>query len=185
MMAQHLFSIPDLDLPALPRLQPTATLILVCGLPGSGKTTLARRLAADLRAPLISKESLQALLDDFAPGAVPVTAYHLLMALAAQQLALGLRVILDAVFPTPLFREEAREIAIRHDAHLRIIHCTCSDEAAWQARIDADDPSGHRRDEFERLRSIYKPWQAEEAHIADSAGPLEANLAAAVAYVTG
>ncbi len=35
------------------------TVIVVCGAPASGKTTLARRLAADLRLPLIEKDAIK------------------------------------------------------------------------------------------------------------------------------
>jgi adenylate kinase family enzyme len=54
-----------------------ATLIVICGAPALGKTTLARRLARDLRLPLLEKESLSAVLRRWAKprwlGAWPET----------------------------------------------------------------------------------------------------------------
>src|SRR5688572_29837325 len=44
------------------RKQPT--LILVLGLPGSGKTTLAKKLAMELTLPLVSKDDIKVMLFD-------------------------------------------------------------------------------------------------------------------------
>ncbi|WP_433795780.1 AAA family ATPase [Actinoplanes sp. CA-252034] len=46
-------------------------LILINGLPGSGKTTLARRLASALRVPLIGKDALKEAMAAAAPGVPP------------------------------------------------------------------------------------------------------------------
>jgi predicted kinase len=49
-------------------------LVLVNGLPGSGKTTLATELAARLSVPLVSKDSVKELLADAFP-AIPVSSF--------------------------------------------------------------------------------------------------------------
>jgi len=164
----------------------TPILILFSGLPGCGKTTLARQLASRLGAPLLAKDRVQRLLRDQMPGADPVTGYHLLLDLADEQLGLGLSVILDAVFPLPEFREAARAIATRHGAAWRVVYCYCSDESVWRARMDGRvqyvpgwTPVGW--EEVERLRALFQPWQPGEAIFADSINPLVANLATVLA----
>ena len=37
----------------------TSVLIVICGAPATGKTTLARRLATDLRLPLLEKDTVK------------------------------------------------------------------------------------------------------------------------------
>ena len=49
-------------------------LVLVNGLPGAGKTTLAAALAAELAVPLVSKDALKEMLADAYP-AVPLSSF--------------------------------------------------------------------------------------------------------------
>src|SRR5437762_13722511 len=76
------------------------TLIVMRGYPGTGKSTIARAIAAALHAPLIYRDILrQKAVDIF--GDVPHVgrfSYELMFALAEEQLSLGLSVVMD----TPL-----------------------------------------------------------------------------------
>jgi predicted kinase len=164
------------------------TLILFSGLPGCGKTTLARQVATALHAPLLAKDRVQRVLRDHVPGAAPVDGYRLLIDLADEQLSLGVSVVLDAVFPLAGFREEARAIAARHAAGFRAVYCYCSDEAVWRARTAARvqyvpgwPPVGW--DEVERLRTFYEPWDPAAALFVDALAPPEANLGRVLAYL--
>ncbi len=163
-------------------------LILFSGLPGCGKTSLARAVAHTLRLPLFAKDRFQRVLRDEAPGAPLTTAYHLLLDQAAEQLSLGLGVVLDAVFPLPEFRQAARDIAFHQGASLAIIQCVCTDELLWRARVDSRSeivpgwpPAGWA--EIERLRPIWQPWPPGTTLVVDAVHPFEINLAASLAYI--
>ena len=139
-------------------------LLVFTGLPGCGKTTLARRVANALSIPLLSKDRVQSALvqQNLAPRAT-ADGYLLILNLAEEQLSLGVSCILDAVFPLPGFRQSLEEIATRHGARLRVIHCICSDEFVWKQRMqgrtqyhDYWTPVGW--EEVERLKAIYEPW---------------------------
>jgi predicted kinase len=164
------------------------TLVLFSGLPGCGKTTLARQVATALHAPLLAKDRVQRVLRDHVPGAAPVDGYRLLIDLAGEQLGLGVSVVLDGVFPLAEFRAEAQAIAARHAARFRPVYCYCSDEAVWRARgaarvqyVPGWTPSGW--EEVERLRGFYEPWDPAAALFVDALAPPASNLARVVAYV--
>ena len=139
-------------------------LLVFTGLPGCGKTTLARRVAQALSIPLFSKDHVQSALvqQNLAPRAT-ADGYLLILNLAEEQLSLGVSCILDAVFPLPGFRQSLEELSTRHGARLRVIHCICSDEFVWKQRMqgrtqyhDYWTPVGW--EEVERLKAIYEPW---------------------------
>ena len=73
-----------------------ARLVLLCGLPASGKTTLARRLAAEMRAIRLDKDHwVTALGHDVWDDEFRVRLERQLWALAQELLAIGQSVILE------------------------------------------------------------------------------------------
>ncbi len=75
-------------------------LVLISGLPGTGKTRLASELAKRLQVPVFAKDRFQSQFRilGFTDREGPA-GYHLLFDMADQQLSLGVSAILDAVFP--------------------------------------------------------------------------------------
>ena len=157
--------------------------MLFSGLPGTGKTALARQVARELTIPLLAKDRVQsALCVRGLAERRTVDGYHLLFDLADEQLALGVSVLPDAVFPMQEFRLRARDMADRHGARFRAIHCFCSDAKTWQRRMEERQqyvphwtPVGWS--EVERIREIYEPRKPRSALFVDAVNSLEENLA--------
>ncbi len=163
-------------------------LILFSGLPGCGKTTLAYQLARHLQVPLFAKDRIQRVLRDQIEGSEPIHGYYLLLDLADEQLALGVSVILDAVFPKTGFRERARQMAAQHHASFRPIHCVCSDTALWQHRVATRvqlvpgwTPVGW--DKVEEASIEFEPWHLPHILRLDAVNQLDENMKQALTYI--
>lgn len=114
------------------------TLVIVSGAPGSGKTTLARKLAADLSRPLISRDQLKEGLADAmgAPPDVPASkqlgarSIAMLYLVARQLLEAPVGLILESNFKRGESETELRPLLAWSDPGL--IHCTVSPELVQQ-----------------------------------------------------
>src|SRR5215213_9584686 len=81
-----------------------ASLYVFGGLPGTGKTTLSRRLAADIAAVHLRIDTIE---NAFSSAGTPLTgpeAFLIAYEVAADNLRLGLSVIADAVNGLPVTR---------------------------------------------------------------------------------
>jgi predicted kinase len=169
-------------------------LVVMTGLPGTGKSAIADALGAALPAALFSRDRIEAglwaggLSTDLGSG---WAAYDIMTALAADQLAVGQPVILDSVATTEAIREPWRRAAAHHAAPLRVIECVCSDERVHRSRLEQrrrDIPGWYELtwDHVEDVRTRYEPWPGERgssAHLVlDAINPLDANVAAALAF---
>lgn len=129
------------------------TVIVVAGLSGTGKTAIARAIAAELGLRVVSADAVRhALLgaekqpSAYAAGAYTPAAnrrtYEALIERAREILREDRGVVLDATFRRASDRESARELATEGGAQFRLIECRLA-EALVRQRLDE---RGARRD---------------------------------------
>ena len=97
------------------------------GYPGTGKSTIARAIAAALHAPLIDRDIIrQKAVDIFGdlPG-VGRFSYELMFALTCEQLRLGLSVVVDTPLTYRTTYEQSKELARVFHTPLLVVHCQC------------------------------------------------------------
>jgi predicted kinase len=163
--------------------------IVVAGLPGSGKSTVANGLGGRLGLPVLSVDPIESAIlasgigRSFETG---LAAYLVAQSLAAEQLRLGLSVVIDAVSPVEQARMMWRQLAAEHDAALTIIECILDPEI-HRSRIEARVRDLHGIPEVtwsdvEERRVEYAQWH-EERHVLDTSRPVADVVAEAVATV--
>lgn len=128
--------------------------IIFAGLPGTGKSTIARTLAAELNAVWLRIDSIEQAIR--ASGVVDAdlkdAGYRAAYAVAEDNLRLGLTVIGDSVNPWMLTRNAWRDVGLRAGVRVVEIEMICSDLTEHRRRIET------RPDEVSGL--ILPSWQA-------------------------
>ena len=118
-------------------------LIILAGLPGVGKTTIARELAPRLIAVHLRIDSIEAGIRRSARhAAVPMddAGYLAAYAVAEDNLRLGHTVIADSVNPWPETRDAWLAVARRADVRAREFEIVCSDPVEHERRVASRDP---------------------------------------------
>ncbi len=143
--------------------QPTVTLIVLSGLPGVGKTTIARELSVVLGAMHVRIDSIEQALRN-AGMTVYDEGYRVAYAVAEDNLRLGRTVIADCVNPWPLTRNEWHAVANRAPARGMSVELVCSDIEEHKRRVDtrsADIPHHRLPTWSEVMAHDYRPWDTE------------------------
>lgn len=133
--------------------------VVVSGLPGVGKSTIARRVASELGACWLEIDVLEApFLERFDGDAIGWAGYEALTGLAGAQLSVGMSVVLDSVAWTESLRSGWRSLAAAHAAAFAPVEVVCSDPAEHRRRVEARHAK-RSWDDIERARSDWwEPW---------------------------
>jgi predicted kinase len=166
------------------------TLIVLSGLPGSGKSTVAEGLSRNLSIPLFSVDPIEAAMwrGGLSKDQTGVAAYDVAIALADEHLRLGHSVIVDAVNPIEAPRAAWRSLAAKYRTEMKIIECVCVDETVHRQRVEARVRNIDGMPEVTwarvlRRRAEYEAWTDARLTLDTSARSAEQLIAEALNYV--
>ena len=148
-----------------------ARLVIFAGLPGTGKSTIARELARQLRAVWLRIDTIETAIAD---EATPITdeGYRAACALAVDNLRLGLDVVGDSVNPWMETRDAWRDAGLAADAQVVEIEVVCNDPAEHRRRVETRtvDVPGLTPPTWDDVTSRdYRPWTRDRI-VVDTAG---------------
>ncbi len=156
-------------------------IILMAGLPGTGKTTLARALAERQAATVLNKDEIRAALFSAADIEYSTEQDDLI-----QQVMLGVMefilkkdpdrvVVLDGRTYSRRYQiDRVLEVASKIQQPWRILECVCSEESARRRLADQDHPAENRNYElYLRVKARFEPITLPKTVI-DTDQPLEA-----------
>lgn len=156
-------------------------LIIFGGLPGVGKTTVARELARQLGAVHIRIDSIEQAILDSGTVSPPLNdaGYRVGYAVAADNLRVGRTAIADSVNPLAISRDAWIEVASRVPVRAVEIEVVCSDTNEHRRRLETritDFPRSRPLTWREVVSREYHAWSREHVVIDTSLRSVEQNV---------
>jgi len=158
-------------------------LVVFSGLPGTGKTTIARQIAVRRSATYLRIDDVEQAIRTAGvlTGDIGPVGYFVANALAASNLANGVTVVADCVNPVEESRQGWRETAARTQTRIIEIEVVCSDPVEHRRRVESRHPDidGLILPSWQAvLERHYSPW--EEPHLIIDTANLTPNEAIAL-----
>lgn len=152
-----------------------ATLYILSGLPGSGKTTLARSLARRVGAAHVRIDTIEQALRDLCAVDVQDEGYRLAYRVASDILAASVSVVADSCNPLECTRRAWERVAMDSGARYVNIEVICSDAREHRERVEtrAATVQGLRLPTWAEVRRReYHDWTVER-NVLDTSHKLE------------
>ncbi|PXX70976.1 putative kinase [Nocardia tenerifensis] len=137
-----------------------ARLVVFAGLPGSGKTTVARVLADEIGATFLRIDTIEAaIVSTLTPFEGNPVGYVAAAWVAEDQLRGGRAVVVDACNNLEIARKTWTDLAHRTGVPLRWVEVVCSDPVRHRERVQARTPDwpGQGNPTWAQVRA--RPWE--------------------------
>lgn len=156
-------------------------LIVFAGLPGTGKTAIARELARQIGAVHLRIDSIEQVIRASGVVKEPLNdaGYRVAYAVAEDNLLIGRTVIADSVNPIQLTRDAWVEVANRAQVSAFEIEVKCSDAEEHRRRVEtrmAGIPGLRLPTWQEVLSREYHPWDRDPLVIDTAGRTVEQNV---------
>jgi len=139
------------------------TLYILSGLPGTGKSSLAKELSKATGATYLRIDTIEQAIRDLCDVKIEGEGYRLSYRVACDNLELGNSVIADSCNPINLTRSEWVEVATESNAHFINIEVTCSDKREHKKRVESRSVEvvGLALPTWEQVENReYHPWSS-------------------------
>ena len=155
-------------------------LIVFGGLPGVGKTTIAREVARRSGAVFVRIDTIEYALRQSGrlPDGVEDAGYVTAYAVAEDNLRAGMPVLADCVNPLAITRDAWRAVAARAGTVILEVEVNCSDRAEHRRRVETrgSDFPGWTLTWQEVVERQYEPWDREHLILETAGTPPEENI---------
>ena len=152
-------------------------LIVIGGLPGTGKTTIARLLAQKRPVAYLRIDAIEhAIIQSQGQRDLGPTGYMVAYELAKSNLALGISVIADCVNPLEITRQAWRDVAQIVGSPWMDVEVVCSNLEEHERRVNSrkTDLEGFRLPTWGEVMSReYEPWRSSRLQIDTSSTTAE------------
>jgi len=139
-------------------------LYIFSGLPGTGKTTLAKSLSKIIKAVYIRIDTIEQAIRDLCNYNVQGEGYRLAYRIIADNLVIGNNVVADSCNPIKLTRNEYENLAIENKCQYKNIEIICSDKNEHKRRIETreNDIKNLKLPTWDEiLKRNYEQWDKE------------------------
>ena len=178
------------------KLSESQYVLLIAGVPGAGKSTLAEAIACRLNLPLISMDWLLGSLTPFGvireENAVPL-ASHLVTASLCAHIRVGQSTVIDADGHRADDRRRWERLVTGQGARFIGVECVCSDAIAHQERVETRKrdipgwPTTVSWEHVKHMHDLWEPWN--EPHVVvdtrESLDQCIARIAVEIEHQTG
>lgn len=160
-------------------------IIIICGLPGTGKTFLSNKLSQYVNATVLSTDKLRKELfgkPTYAPWERALI-YDVLFLLAKYLHSSGINCILDGTFNMEKSRSEVKELLNLTNDQVHIIECICpEDMIITRLLLRKDDYSDANVSIYLKMKKIYEPVRQKHISI-NTIKPIDKNIEKILKYI--
>ena len=152
-------------------------LVIICGLPGVGKTTFAKKLAPLINAVVLSTDQIRKELIEFPTYEKDERKliYDVMILLAKYLHNSGINCILDATFNKEYSRMEVKSKLKIQDCNFFVIECLCPENVVIPRLTNRrDDFSDAGIEIYQKMKKIYEPVKIKHITI-DTSSDSESN----------
>jgi len=165
-------------------------LVIFSGLPGAGKTAIARELARQIGAAHVRIDSIEQAIRGSVTGSLPLddVGYRVAYAVAEDNLRIGTTVIADSVNPLRLTRDAWVNVTKRAGVRAVEVEVTCSVPEEHRRRVEAraaDIPGMTMPTWADVVAREYHPWDREHLVIDSANRPIDENVRLIRATLSG
>jgi len=149
-------------------------LVVICGLPGVGKTTFAKKLAPLINAIVLSTDKIrkEIISSPTYEKEERKLIYDVMILLAKYLHSSGTNCILDATFNREDSRVEVKKKLGIHDKDFFVIECVCPENVIIpRIRERKDDYSDADIEVYKKMKKIYEPAKGEHITIDTTLDP--------------